>query len=259
MRSALAALVTAVLLTAGCSDDGPSVNYPDQPLTPSETETTRPARLHWKVAEPVIESYLGVYSQEDAEEVWNLAINLVKKWHLNPKLLQARHYRPREFLPVANYMTPERASMWRKDVRNAIRGVDLGGEDIDYVALRNVFSLVVWNLPAPQAGNWSDPMVVKPTIEGGVLPAIDGLRVAIKVTARFRIDRGVVDGAIPYSTSLQFYYRQPEDSEDSEDEWALDVYSGKWKLGDEVADRPKKKRSGQGSDESPSSATTSAG
>jgi hypothetical protein len=254
MRSALAALVTTVMLTAGCSDEGPSVAYPDQPPSASETATTHPARLRWKVAAPVIESYLGVYTQEDAEEVWNLAVELVKKWHLNLKLLQARHYLPREFLPVAKYMTPERASMWRKDVRNAIRGVDLGGEDIDYVASRNVFSLVVWNLPPPQSGNWADPMVVKPTIEGAVLPAIDGLRVAIKVTARFRVDRGVVDGAIPYSTTLQFYYRQPEDSEG---EWLLDVYAGKWKLAEEVPDTPKKKRSG--ADESPSGATTSAG
>jgi hypothetical protein len=256
MRSALAALVTAVLLTAGCSDNGPSVDYPDQPSTPSDTAAPRPARLHWKVAEPVIESYLGAYTQEDAEEVWNLAVDLVKKWHLNLKLLEARRYRPREFFPVARYMTPERASVWRKDVRNAIRGIDLGGEDIDYLALRNVTALVVWNLPPPKDGNWSDPIVAKPTIEGAVLPAIDGLRVAIKVTARFRIDRGVVDGAIPYSTTLQFYYRQPEGSEG---DWLLDVYSGKYKLGEEVPDRPAKKHHGEGAEESPSGTATSAG
>ena len=256
MRSALAALVTTVMLTAGCSDEGPSVPYPDQVPSSSESATPRPARLHWKVDEPVIESYLGAYTQEDADEVWNLGVDLVKKWHLNLKLLEARRYRPREFFPVARFMTPERADAWRKDVRNAIRGIDLGGEDIDYVALRNVTSLVIWNLPPPQDGNWADPIVVKPTIEGAVLPAIDGLRVAIHVTARFRVDRGVVDGAIPYSTTLQFYYRQPEDSEGK---WLLDVYTGKYKLGEEVPDRPRRKPSSKGADESPSSTATSAG
>jgi hypothetical protein len=256
MRSALAAVVTTVLLTAGCSDTGPSVSYPDVPTPPSETAKTGPAKLHWKVSEPEIASYLGSYSQDDADEVWNLAVDLVKKWQINPKLLQARRYQPREFFPVTKFMTPERAATWRKDVRNAIRGIDLGGEDIDYVALRNVFSLVVWNLPPPPDGNWGNPMAVKPTIEGGVLPAIDGLLVAMKVTARFRVDRGVVDGAQPYSSTLQLYFRQPEDSDGT---WLLDVYSGKWKLGAEVADLPKKKKKHSTDTASPSSTATSDG
>jgi hypothetical protein len=256
MRSALAALVTTVLLTAGCADTGPSVTYPDRAPSATDSASPRPKKLHWKVSEPIIEDYLGAYTQEDAEEVWNLAVDLVKKWHLNLKLLQARRYLPKEFFPVAKLMTPERAGIWRKDVRNAIRGLDLGGEDLDYIAMRNVTSLVVWNLPTPQAGNWATPMVVKPTIEGGVLPAIDGLRVGMHVTARFRVDRGVVDGAIPYSTQLQFYYRQSEDPED-EGRWLLDVYAGKYKLGEEVPDQPKKKK--KRPSESPSETTTSVG
>jgi len=251
MRSALAALVTAVMLTAGCADDGPSVTYPDRVPSPSQTAEQRPEKLHWTVSEPVIAGYLGAYSLEDAEEVWNLAVELVKKWNLNPRLLQTRRYQPKEFMPVTKYMASDLAKQWRSDVRRAIRGVDRGGASIDYLALRNVFSLVVWNLPTPQDGAWRTPMVSKPTIESGaVLPAVEALRVDMKVSAFFRIDRGNDDTLQPYNTALRLYYRQ-----DDEGEWKLDVYAGKWKLGFEVPDESKKKK--KKSTESPSGAAAS--
>jgi hypothetical protein len=253
MRRALAALVATLMISAGCSDKGPSVPYPDNPGTPSGSATTPPARLHWKVADPVIADYLGLYTQDDADQVWNLAVDLVKKWHLNPRLLQARRYKRREFRPLARLMTEKPAKQWRKDVRLGLRGLDLGGEDIDYIALRNLFALVVFNLPPPKDGNWKTPMVTKPTIEGAVFPAIDGLRVSVSVTARFHVDRGTEDPVIPYTTTLQFYYRQPKG------EWKLDVYTGKWKLGTEIIPKPKKTPKKKGTSKSPSSSATSGG
>jgi hypothetical protein len=258
MRSALAALVTTVMLAAGCSDEGPSVTYPDGPGQTSEDPTTAPARLHWKVGEPVFAPYLGVYTSEDAEVVWNQAVDLVKKWHINPRLLQTRHYLRRELYPVTRFMAPKLARQWRSDVRRAIQVIDRGGPPTDPVPLFNVFSLVVWNLPTPADGAWRDPMVSKPTIEGAVLPAVEGLRVTMKVTANFRIDRGTQDALQPYSTVLQLYYRVHDDDEDDEDDgkWLLEVYSGKWKLGQEIPDKPKKKKRRT---ESPSGTATSVG
>jgi len=252
MRSALAALLTTVMLTAGCSDDGPSVDYPDRPPSASESASPEPERLHWKVSEPVIAGYLGLYSTDDAEDVWNLAVEMVKKWHINPKLLQARRYLPKEFRGVTKYMAEELAKTWRSDVRRAIRGIDRGGVYIDYVALRNVFSLVVFNLPTPQDGAWRTPMVSKPTIEGAVLPAVEALRVDMKISAFFRVDRGVDDALQPYTTVMHLYYRLNDD-----DEWKLDVYAGKWKLHPEIPDEPKKKK--KKATESPSETATSVG
>jgi hypothetical protein len=237
MRSALAAVVTTVLLAAGCADDGPSVNYPDRIPSPSQSAEPRVEKVRWKVSDPVYAAYLGAYSQEDAEEVWNLALGLVKKWHIKPKLLQARHYFPEEFRPVSKYMAPKLAKQWRSDVRRAIRGLDRGGGSIDYVALQHVFALVVWNLPTPKDGNWRSPMVGEATIEGSVLPAVEALHVNMKIGASFRIDRGNDDTLQPYSTDLNLYYRQND-----EGEWKLDVYAGKYKLGFEVPDDKKKKK-----------------
>jgi hypothetical protein len=261
MRSALAALVTTVMLAAGCSDEGPSVTYPDGPGTTSESAKPVPARLHWDVTEPVIASYLGIYTTEDAEEVWDLAVDLVKKWHINPQLLQTRRYLPRELYPVARNMAPKLARQWRSDVRRAIRGIDRGGASIDHVSLFNIFSLVVWNLPTPADGAWRNPMVSEPTIEGAVLPAVEGLRVDINVTANFRVDRGTEDALQPYSTVLRLYYRlhEDEDADDPEDtEWLLEIYSGRWKIGQEIPDKPKKKkRPDNDVDETPSGTATS--
>ena len=251
MRSALAALLTTAMLAAGCSDDGPSVTYPDRPPPASESTSAKPERLRWEVTEPVIADYLGLYSEEDAEEVWDLALELVEKWHINPRLLQARRYLPKEFRPVSKYMTEDRAKTFRNDVRRAVRGIDRGGVYIDYVALRNVFSLVVFNLPTPQDGGWRTPMVAEPTITGAVLPAVEALRVDMRITAYFRVDRGVDDALLPYATMLHLYYRQNED-----DEWKLDVYSGKWKLSPEIPDEGKKKKKKKPS-ESPSDGATS--
>lgn len=262
MRSALAALVTTVMLAAGCADEGPSVAYPDGPGTTSESAKPVPARLHWKVEDPVYASYLGIYDQEDAEEVWDLAVALVKKWHINPRLLQTRHYLPRELYPVAKLMAPKLARQWRSDVRRAIRSIDRGGPPTDPVPLFNIFSLVVWNLPTPVDGAWRNPMVSRPTIEGAVLPAIEALRVDMKVTANFRVDRGTEDALQPYSTVLHLYYRLHEDenAEDGEDaEWLLDVYSGKWKLGQEILDKPKKKKRQPDAGETPTDTATSGG
>lgn len=258
MRSALAALVTTVMLAAGCSDDGPSVAYPDGPGTTSESARPAPAKLKWKVEEPVFAPYLGVYTEEDAEVVWDKAVELVKKWHINPRLLQTRRYLPRELNPVAKFMAPKLARQWRSDVRRAIRSVDRGGPPTDPVPMFNVFSLVVWNLPTPVDGAWRNPMVSKPTIAGAVLPAIDGLRVDINVTANFRVDRGTQDALQPYSTALRLYYRVHDEDDDDEGEWLLDVYSGKWKLGQEILEKPKKKKKKPSADET-ASETTSVG
>ena len=217
MRSALAALVTTVMLAAGCSDEGPSVTYPEGPGTTSESVSPAPAKLHWKVEEPVFAPYLGIYAEEDAEQVWNQAVELVKKWHINPRLLQTRRYLPRELNPVAKVMAPKLARQWRSDVRRAIRSIDRGGPPTDPVPMFNIFSLVVWNLPTPVDGAWRNPMVSKPTSAGAVLPAIDGLRVSLQVTANFRIDRGNEDALQPYSTVLQLYYRLHESEEGEED------------------------------------------
>ena len=257
MRSALAALVTTVIFAAGCADDGPSVNYPDQIPSPSQSETPRPEKLHWKVSEPVIAPYLGVYGEDDAEEVWSLAVEMVKKWHLKPNLLQARRYFPREFMGVRKYMAEELAKQWRSDVRHAIRGIDRGGAYIDYPALQHVFSLMVWNLPTPPDGAWRTPMVSKPTIEGVVLPAVEALHVNMKISAYFRIDRGNDDALQPYATDMNLYYRQ-----DDEGEWRLDVYTGKYKLGFEEpdeSDKKKKKASESASEDSASDGATSDG
>jgi len=262
MRSALAALVTTVMLAAGCSDEGPSVAYPDGPGTTSESARPAPAKLKWKVEEPVFAPYLGIYTEEDAEVVWDQAVELVKKWHINPRLLQTRHYLPRELNPVAKFMAPELARQWRSDVRRAIRSIDRGGPPTDPVPMFNVFSLVVWNLPTPVDGAWRNPMVSKPTLAGAVLPAVEALRVDITVTANFRVDRGTEDALQPYSTVLRLYYRLQEDEdaeEDDEGEWLLEVYTGNWKLGQEILDKPKKKKKKTDVDETASETTTSVG
>ena len=94
-----------------------------------------------------------------------------------------------------------------------------------------------------------------------MLPAIDALRVSLQVTANFRIDRGNEDALQPYSTVLQLYYRLHESEEGEEDagEWLLDVYTGKWKLGQEIPDKPKKKKKKPDADETASETATSVG
>jgi hypothetical protein len=255
MRSALVALVATVLFSAGCADDGPSVNYPERVPSPSQSTQPKTEKLHWKVSEPAIAPYLGAYSSEDAQEVWDLAVELVKKWHIKPKLLQARRYFPREFKGVTKYMADKLAKQWRSDVRDAIRGLDRGGPNINFPALQHVFSLVVWNLPTPTDGAWRTPMVSKPELEGAVLPAVEALHVDMKISAFFRIDRGNDDALQPYNTDLDLYYRQND-----EGEWKLDVYSGKYKLGFEVPDESHKKKDTESpGDGSSSDAATSAG
>jgi len=254
MRSALAALLAIALLTVGCSNDEPQVPLPERSFAPSEP--AEPAKLKWKVSEPVIGHLFGFYSEEDTDGVWKQAVKLIKKWHLNPGLVEARRYLPREFYPVAKFMTREAAKKWRSDVRKAIRGIELGAGHYDARAAAYVYALVVWNSRAPKYAAWREPVVTGAKLTGAINPWQEGLRVDAVVTAKFHVERGFKDGVIPYSTLIQMYFVKKKD------EWLLKIYFGRWTVGDEKipgekTKSPKPKRSGATADESPSETSAS--
>lgn len=256
MRSALVALLAIALLTAGCSSEVPQGPLPEPSSAPSEP--AEPFKPRWKVSDPIIGRLFGLYSDEDAARVWKRAVSLLQEWHLNPGLMEARRYLPSELYPVAKFMSPVAGKRWRKDVRKAIRGIELGVDHYDHRAASYVYALVVWNMRAPKYAAWREPIVTAPKLTGAIYPWQKGLRVDAVVTAKLHVERGFKDGVMPYSTLVRMYYIKVKGK------WLIEIYSGRWTLGKEKipgeseSERPKTKRS-QDADESTSGTATSVG